>query len=32
MVIAGINLPLVETIIIIQAGIAAFLLWKILKK
>lgn len=31
MVIAGINLPIAEAIIILQTGIALYFLWKILK-
>jgi hypothetical protein len=32
MIVAGINLPIAEAIIILQLGIALFLLWKIAKK
>lgn len=32
MVIAGINFPIVETIIILQIATAALILWKILKQ
>lgn len=32
MIVAGINLPIAEAIIILQTGLALYLLWKILKK